>query len=130
MTEALTLRSEDAPSGFPLLPTLDSPDWTGIADVIISDMVNDGYDLWYDATSVGADLVAETWISHSPRASDTAFDPLPGDWVTAGDDEEPSIRGRITRRDANKVWVQLQLGLDATDVASRAVGLADTRFLT
>jgi len=39
-----------------------------------------------------------------------------------GDDEEPSIRGRITRRDANKVWVQLELGLVSTDAASRAVG--------
>ena len=46
----------------------------------------------------------------------------PGDWVTVGDDEEPSIRGRITRRDANKVWVQLELGLVSTDAASRAVG--------
>jgi hypothetical protein len=36
--------------------------------------------------------------------------------------EEPSIRGRITRRDANNVWVRLELGLDATDVASQAVG--------
>ena len=33
------------------------------------------YDLWYDATSVGADLVVETWISHGPRASDESFDP-------------------------------------------------------
>ena len=80
------------------------------------------YDLWYDATTVGADLVVETWICHSPRASDADLNPQPGDWVTVGDDEEPSIRGRITRRDANKVWGQLELGLVATDSASQAVG--------
>ncbi len=79
------------------------------------------YDLWYDATTVGGDLVVETWISHSPRASDADFDPQPGDWVTIGD-EETSIRGRITRRDVNKVWVQLELGLAATDSVSQAVG--------
>jgi len=88
----------------------------------MSDMDVDSYDLWYDATTVGADLVVETWISHSPCASDADFDPQPGDWVTVGDDEEPSIRGRITRRDANKVWVQLELGLVSTDAASQAVG--------
>ncbi|CAN5866511.1 hypothetical protein BH24ACT15_BH24ACT15_26520 [soil metagenome] len=80
------------------------------------------YDLWYDATSVGADLVVETWISHGPRSSDPAFNPQPGDWVSVGDDEEPPIRGRITRRNANKVWVQLDLGLMATDAAAQAVG--------
>ena len=78
------------------------------------------YDLWYDATSVGADLVVETWISHGPRASDSTFDPQPGDWVTVGDDEEPTCRGRVTRRDTNKVWVQLDLGL----VAAESSGLA------
>ena len=88
----------------------------------MSSMEAGGYDLWYDANSVGADLVVETWISHSPRASDSTFDPQPGDWVTVGDDEEPSIRGRITRRDANRVWVQLELGLVARDAASQAVG--------
>lgn len=88
----------------------------------MTDMEHDRYDLWYDATTVGADLVVETWISHGPRASDAGFDPQPGDWVTVGDDEEPSIRGRITRRDANKVWVQLELGLVATDAAAQAVG--------
>jgi len=80
------------------------------------------YDLWYDATTVGGDLVVETWISHGPRASDAEFNPQPGDWVTVGDDEEPSIRGRVTRRDANKVWVELVPGPVAIDSASQAVG--------
>lgn len=68
------------------------------------------YDLWYDAPTVGADLVAETWISHGPRADDAAFDPQAGDGVTVGDDDEPPIRGRVTRRAGDKVWVQLEPG--------------------
>jgi hypothetical protein len=74
-------------------------------------METTGYDLWYDATSVGADLVVETWISHGPRASDTTFDPRPGDWLLVGDDEEPPCRARVIRRDGNRVWTQLDLGL-------------------
>lgn len=81
------------------------------------------YDLWYDATSVGADLVVETWISHGPRAADLSFDPQPGDWVFVGDDEEPPCRARVTRRAANHVWVQLDLGL----VASSGTGVAAER---
>lgn len=80
------------------------------------------FDLWYDATTVDAHLVVETWIRHGPRADDATFDPQPGDWVTVGDDEEPSIRGRVTRRSDNKVWVRLELGLASVDAASRAVG--------
>lgn len=72
-----------------------------------------GYDLWYDATSVGADLVVETWISHGPRASDPTFDPQPGDLVLVGDNEEPLLRARVTRRNDNHVWVQVELGLVA-----------------
>jgi hypothetical protein len=75
------------------------------------------YDLWYDATSVGADLVVETWISHGPRASDATFDPRPGDWLLVGDEEEPPCRARVIRRDGNRVWTQLDLGL-LTNVGS------------
>jgi hypothetical protein len=67
-------------------------------------------------------LVVETWINHGPRASDPAFNPQPGDWLSVGDDEEPPIRGRVTRRNANKVWVQLDLGLVATQPEAQAVG--------
>ena len=80
------------------------------------------YDLWYDAATVDADLVVQTWISHSPRFSDVDFDPEPDDWLTVGDGEEPSIRGRVTQRDANKVWVQLELGLASTDAESGVLG--------
>ncbi len=69
------------------------------------------YDLWYDATSVGADLVVETWISHGPRADDPTFDPRPGDWLLVGDDDEPPCRARVIRRDRNRVCTQLELGL-------------------
>jgi hypothetical protein len=67
------------------------------------------YDLWYDATTVGADLVVECWISHGPRADDPTFDPRPGDQVTVGDDEEAPLRGRLVRRDGDRVAVQVQL---------------------
>ncbi len=81
------------------------------------------YDLWYDATSVGADLVVETWISHGPRASDPLFDPQPGDSVTVGDDDEPPCRARVTRRNANHVWVQIEPGLVAATGTGSASGL-------
>lgn len=80
------------------------------------------HDLWYDATSVGADLVVETSLNHSPRGEDASFDPQPGDWVSVGDDEEPSLRGRVTRREGNRVWVQLDLGLVGTESTSRVAG--------
>lgn len=83
-------------------------------------MMSVPYDLWYDATSVGADLVVETWISHGPRSADAAFDPQPGDWVTVGDDEERPCQGRVTRRVDNRVWVQLDLGLVGTETPGLA----------
>jgi hypothetical protein len=49
--------------------------------------------------------------------------PQPGDWVFVGDDEEPPCRARVTRRAANHVWVQLDLGL----VASSGSGAAAER---
>ncbi|MCA1844668.1 MAG: hypothetical protein LC792_16040 [Actinobacteria bacterium] len=67
------------------------------------------YDLVYDPNDVGADMVVECWISQSPHARDADFDPQPGDWIRAGDDEEPPLRGRVTRRDGDRVWIQLQL---------------------
>ena len=125
--------------GFPLLPTLDTPHWTVLlaeANAAQFERVRahfrgpldnprtgmDGeecpmlmettdYDRWYDATSVGADLVVETWISHGPSASDATFDPRPGDWLLVGDDEGPPCRARVIRRDGNRVWTQLDLGL-------------------
>ncbi len=71
------------------------------------------YDLWYDATSVGADLGVECWISYGPRATDASFDPQPDDRLVVGDDEEPPLRCRVTRREGNRVWAQLDLDVAA-----------------
>ena len=82
------------------------------------------YDLWYDANCVGADLVVETWISHGPRSEDASFDPQPGDWILVGDDDEPPCRARVVRRDGNRVWTQLDLGIfidaGATDAHTKS----------
>lgn len=66
------------------------------------------YDVWYDATSVGADMVVECWIRHGPRANDRDFDPQPGEWVAVGDDEEPSLRARVLRRAGDRVTVRVE----------------------
>lgn len=76
-----------------------------------------GCDLTYDPNEVGGDLVVECWISQSPRAEDTGFDPQPGDRLLAGDDEEPPLRARVVRRDGDRVWVQLELPSAADAVA-------------
>ena len=44
----------------------------------MSNMDIECYDLWYDATTVGADLVVETWISHSPRGVGCGLRPAAG----------------------------------------------------
>jgi hypothetical protein len=67
------------------------------------------YDLAFDPNDVGPDSVVESWISQGPRADDIAFDPQPGDVVTAGDDEGAPLAGRVIRREGNRVWVQLEL---------------------
>ena len=81
------------------------------------DVSDHQHDLWYDATTVGADLVVETWISHGPRSDDPTFNPQPGDIVLVGDDEEPSLQGRVIRRDQNRVWVQVNLPTTISAVA-------------
>jgi hypothetical protein len=72
------------------------------------------YDLWYDANSVDAEMVVETWISHGPRANDSEFDPQPGDWLIVGDDEEPPCKAQVIRRLGDRVWTQLQLAPTTT----------------
>jgi hypothetical protein len=69
----------------------------------------ESFDLLYDPNDVGGDLVVECWISQSPRAADLAFDPRPGDWLMAGDEEEAPLRARVVRRDGDRVWLQLEL---------------------
>lgn len=67
------------------------------------------YDLWFDPNEVGADLVVECWVSHGRRAEDPSFDPAVGDRVRVGDEDEVPLRARVTRRDGNRVWVQVEL---------------------
>jgi hypothetical protein len=106
--EQLVLRDEAAPPGLVVVRlgarTLDD-------DLLLRSVEEcQEYDLWYDATSVGADLVVETWISHGPRSDDPTFDPCVGDWLLVGDDEEAPCRARVIRREGNRVRMQLELG--------------------
>jgi hypothetical protein len=80
-------------------------------------VTDEAFDLRYDPNEVGGDLVVECWISQGPRAEDPGFDPQPADIVTLGDEEEPALRGRVVRRDGNRVWVQIELPSDAHAVA-------------
>lgn len=72
-------------------------------------VVDIAYDLRYDPTEVGADMVVECWITQGPRATDATFDPAVGDVVLVGDDELPSRQARVVRRAGNRVWVQVPL---------------------
>ena len=83
--------------GFGQLPTLDARHWT----VVLAP----------------ATTAQSSWVR-----TRLGFDPQPGDCVTVGNEEEPSVRGWITHREANKAWVELELGHVATDAASQAVG--------
>ena len=75
------------------------------------------YDLVYDPNEVGGDLVVECWISQGPRANDVSFDPQPSDWVIAGDGEVAPRRARVTRREGNRVWLQMQMRRSVDAVA-------------
>ena len=79
--------------------------------------VEASFDLSYDPNEVGGDMVVECWIRHGPRADDATFDPQPGDWVMAGDDEVPPRRARVVRRQGDRVWIQFDLPRSADQVA-------------
>jgi hypothetical protein len=75
-------------------------------------------DLTFDPNEVGPDRVVEAWINQGPRATDASFDPQPGDHVTLVDvdvDGETQ-RGRVTRRDGNRVWVEVDPTRGTPDV--------------
>ncbi|MDQ3544565.1 MAG: hypothetical protein M3431_11990 [Actinomycetota bacterium] len=77
-------------------------------------VVDVAYDLRYEPTEVGADMVVECWITQGPRSADATFDPAVGDVVLVGDDELPPRQARVVRRTGNRVWLQLPLpGIDA-----------------
>lgn len=67
------------------------------------------YDLWYDANTVGADLVVETSLNRGPRANDASFDPGPGGWVLLGDDHGPPMRAQVTWRDGDRLRARISL---------------------
>ncbi len=75
------------------------------------------YDLRYDPNDVGPDLVVECWLPDSPRGGDSTFDPVPGDVVMVGDDEELPLQARVVRRSGDRVWVQVHLPTAASAVA-------------
>jgi len=82
-------------------------------------MTAPAYDLTYDPNDVDGNLVVECWISHGPRAADSAFDPQAGDALLVGDEEEPPLHAAVLRRDGNRVWVRIEL---PTELPSSATG--------
>ncbi len=80
-------------------------------------MSNKLYDLWFDPISVAGDLVVECRISHGPHESNVDFNPQPGNWLMAGDDEVKPIKSRVIRREGNRIWLQLQLSSGVNAVA-------------
>ncbi len=84
---------------------------------MISVSGHDHYDLWFDPNQVGGDLVVECWISHGPRALDRSFDPQPGDTLLVSGAAEAPLSARVTRREPDRVWVQVALTQAADAVA-------------
>lgn len=66
-------------------------------------------DLVFDPNDVGPDCVVECWISQGPRAADPTFDPQPGLRVTVIDEDGETLTGRVVMREANRVWVQVEI---------------------
>jgi hypothetical protein len=66
-------------------------------------------DLSYDPTEVGSDLVVGCLVSQSPRAGDPGFDPRPGDIVSATDVDGEALQARVVRRDADLIWIRLDV---------------------
>lgn len=99
-------------AGFPLLPTANYPHWS----VVLSEptatkmaTMTVHADLVFDPNDVGPDCVVECWICQGPRADDSSFDPRPGDRVTLVDEDRETLQGRVTSRDGNRVWVQVEI---------------------
>ncbi len=80
-------------------------------------MADAGYDLTYDPNEVGGDSLSSAGFPTVLAQMTADFDPQPADIVTVGDDEERPLRGRVVRRDGNRVWVQLELAAASHAVA-------------
>jgi hypothetical protein len=65
-------------------------------------------DLVFDPNDVAGGEV-ECWISQSPRAADASCNPCAGDLVTLIDEDGETLRGRVSSRDGNRVWVQVRI---------------------
>jgi hypothetical protein len=72
-------------------------------------MVEARADLIYDPNDVGPDCVVRCRISSGPRRHDPAFNPQIGDQVVLVDDDGEVLQGRVTDRDGDRVWVQVEL---------------------
>lgn len=93
------------------------PSLADLGTAIIIGLMSAPYDLRYEPTDVGADMVVECWISHGPRRDDQSFAPVVGEFLMIGDDELAARPARVIGRDGNRVWVQLALPQDASAVA-------------
>lgn len=75
------------------------------------------YDLTYGPNDVGSDLVVSSRLHRGLRADDPTFNPVPGDVVRVGDDEEAPLQARVIRREEDRVWVQIELPVPAPPLA-------------
>jgi hypothetical protein len=75
----------------------------------MSFMAGLGADLMYDPNDIGSDCVVRCRISNGPRNDDPSFTPVIGDRVTLVDDDGEVLVGRVTARDGDRVWVQVDL---------------------
>ena len=80
-------------------------------------MVEVRADLMYDPNDVGPDCVVRCRISNGPRDKDAAFNPRIGDRVVLIDDDGVLLRGRVTDRDGDRVWVQVELAVPLSQSA-------------
>ena len=72
-------------------------------------VMTEGADLIYDPNDIGSDCVVRCLISDGPRGSDTSFQPAIGDSVVLIDDDGEVLNGRVTAREGDRIWVQVDL---------------------
>lgn len=74
-------------------------------------------DLIYDPNDIGSDCVVRCLISDGPRRGDESFDPTIGDCVVLVDDDDEVLDGRVTAREGDRIWVQVDLNTPLTKSA-------------
>lgn len=70
-------------------------------------------DLIYDPNDIGSDCVVRCLLSDGPRGGDLSFDPVIGDRLVLVDDDDELLIGRVTARDGDRIWVQVDLDVEA-----------------